>query len=113
MANVYTTVSNMTKEKLKEVSDAKTAKEDKEKSKGSNIIEPTAAMIEEIRTRWIAGEDIKKIKFNVRNINKQKLTFEQVNEIILVLENVAVYNTDKSRYELKDEGKTLIDNGEK
>jgi hypothetical protein len=26
-----------------------------------------------------------------------------------VLENVSVYNTDKNRYELRDDGKTLID----
>jgi hypothetical protein len=109
MANIYTTVTNMTNAKLKEVSDNKKAKEDKEKTKGSNYIEPTIAMIEDVRVRWIAGQPINKIKFGVRTTSGQKMTFEQVKEIILVLENVSVYNTDKNRYELRDDGKTLID----
>lgn len=109
MANIYTTITNMTNAKLKEVSDGKKAKDDKEKTKGSNFIEPIIAMIEDVRVRWIAGQKINKIKFGVRTTAGQKMTFEQIKEIVLVLENVAVYNTDKSRYELKDDGKTLID----
>lgn len=111
MASALNAAMNLSKEKSDENKVYLDAKKEKKKNKGSNLLDSaTSGMLNEIRVLYfVEGKDIKHIKKNVRNNDGKKLTYEQVAEIILIFSNVAIFRSDESRYELKDEGKTLID----
>lgn len=66
-------LAGMSVEEIKSLSD---------KNMGSNLIEPTESMIEEVILKYAQGISVREIKKSVKNADGKKLSFEQVSQII-------------------------------
>lgn len=113
MADIFTTVSAFSKTKKKAIGSKEKEKKEKEKNKGSVIIEPTAAMINQVGDMLVAGEtDLHEIRKAVKDGSGKRLTREQMEDVILVCKNVGIAENDPTNYKVEDEGRTLVYIGE-
>lgn len=103
MANIKETINEKKLEDIKPIENTQ---------RGSNLIEPTAKMINSVVERLKNGESYKNIK---RNVKKEKtnlsLSYGQIKEIELIWKNIVKVKEDTTgNLELSEDGLTIINN---
>lgn len=89
--------------------------EDKAKVKGSQLIEVSDAQVEKFAELKAAGEtDLEKIRIHadMRDAEGKKLSWNQIKEVALIVDNWITYDNDPDNYTISEDGKVLTFTGE-